>query len=290
MGGGNARSRNSVAALASQLNLDVSMFGAPPSLRRSKSPDPHAGEPEMATKEPSTDADGTECTICRESRPAHKFLPRSCAGYPVCEACTHVCAYCCAGYVRVQLERPFIDAIACMYSDIECNGFHLPQISAIRAHTSDHPDGLSDDHYSTYCRLIRIAKYLQNPNFRWCATPDCGDALIHDGGSDFRMKCTTCANFMCFNHERDHPGRTCAEVDVEEEAAAEAARVTTANGLLEGATRIHTKDCPKCSVSIEKTGGCRHMTCTACKHEFFWCCLRGYRDPAGAKLHRQECP
>lgn len=35
-----------------------------------------------------------------------------------------------------------------------------------------------------------------------------------------------------------------------------------------------TKPCPNCNVPIEKNTGCLHMTCTRCRHEFYWCCLR----------------
>merc|ERR1711879_481242 len=37
------------------------------------------------------------------------------------------------------------------------------------------------------------------------------------------------------------------------------------------------KRCPKCRVAIEKNGGCNHMTCKSCKHEFFWDTLAPYR-------------
>jgi hypothetical protein len=36
------------------------------------------------------------------------------------------------------------------------------------------------------------------------------------------------------------------------------------------------KRCPKCSYCIEKSGGCDHMTCSRCCHEFHWCCLQSY--------------
>jgi len=37
-----------------------------------------------------------------------------------------------------------------------------------------------------------------------------------------------------------------------------------------------TKKCPKCSISIEKNGGCLHMVCNACKHQFCWECMGDY--------------
>ena len=37
------------------------------------------------------------------------------------------------------------------------------------------------------------------------------------------------------------------------------------------------KRCPNCGTGIEKTGGCTHMTCRTCKHEFCWLCLGPWR-------------
>ena len=35
----------------------------------------------------------------------------------------------------------------------------------------------------------------------------------------------------------------------------------------------NTKECPTCQSTIEKNGGCNHMTCRKCKHEFCWMCM-----------------
>ena len=36
------------------------------------------------------------------------------------------------------------------------------------------------------------------------------------------------------------------------------------------------KQCPACFKFIEKFGGCLHMKCTECNHEFCWNCLEVY--------------
>ncbi|KAJ7233990.1 hypothetical protein C8J57DRAFT_1356553 [Mycena rebaudengoi] len=37
--------------------------------------------------------------------------------------------------------------------------------------------------------------------------------------------------------------------------------------------KSNTKECSKCMSTIEKNGGCNHMTCKKCKHEFCWVCM-----------------
>ncbi|KAF8629287.1 hypothetical protein AX15_003534 [Amanita polypyramis BW_CC] len=37
--------------------------------------------------------------------------------------------------------------------------------------------------------------------------------------------------------------------------------------------KSNTKECSHCHSTIEKNGGCNHMTCKKCKHEFCWVCM-----------------
>jgi hypothetical protein len=38
-----------------------------------------------------------------------------------------------------------------------------------------------------------------------------------------------------------------------------------------------TKPCPSCSEPFEKLGGCPHITCSACRWEWCWTCLKPWR-------------
>lgn len=46
----------------------------------------------------------------------------------------------------------------------------------------------------------------------------------------------------------------------------------------------NTKECPKCHSTIEKNGGCNHMACNSCKHDFCWVCL-GAWEPHGSSWY-----
>ena len=51
-----------------------------------------------------------------------------------------------------------------------------------------------------------------------------------------------------------------------------AASLSDAAALARWSAAVDTRRCPGCSALIEKNGGCNHMTCRSCKHQFNWCC------------------
>jgi hypothetical protein len=66
-------------------------------------------------------------------------------------------------------------------------------------------------------------------------------------------------------------------VEQRAEESAEFWRDWVAGGNVKALLKSTTKPCVKCNVPIEKNGGCLHMTCTQCRHEWWWCCGADYR-------------
>ncbi|CAF0946239.1 unnamed protein product [Adineta ricciae] len=52
----------------------------------------------------------------------------------------------------------------------------------------------------------------------------------------------------------------------------------------------NTKECPKCHSSIEKNGGCNHMTCRkpGCGHEFCWICFDNWNGHQQCNVYKQQ--
>ncbi|QRW08394.1 RING finger protein [Ceratobasidium sp. AG-Ba] len=46
--------------------------------------------------------------------------------------------------------------------------------------------------------------------------------------------------------------------------------------------KSNTKECTKCQSTIEKNGGCNHMTCKKCKMEFCWVCMGPWSEHGNA--------
>lgn len=54
--------------------------------------------------------------------------------------------------------------------------------------------------------------------------------------------------------------------------------------------KVNYKQCPNCSVIIEKNEGCNQMKCTNCNYDFCWLCLDEYSSEYYALYNFQGCP
>ena len=104
--------------------------------------------------------------------------------------------------------------------------------------------------------------------YHHCSTPDC-DMVYLITTSGERFVCSQCGAHICTRcHENWHEGYdTCSEYEN---------RNRPDDGILfwlrESKDR---KECPKCSVPIEKAGGCLHVHCK-CNAHICWTCLNYY--------------
>ncbi|WVF73066.1 hypothetical protein IAT40_007885 [Kwoniella sp. CBS 6097] len=130
------------------------------------------------------------------------------------------------------------------------------------------------DVFKKYHNLLNAAFVADSPNLRWCPHPDC-QYIIECHQAPTRMldqlvptvECK-CGNELCFGcgHPASHRPVLCKVVKMWEKKCADDSE--TANWL-----QANTKECGKCNSTIEKNGGCNHMTCKKCKWEFCWVCM-----------------
>ncbi len=131
---------------------------------------------------------------------------------------------------------------------------------------------LSKAQFERYDRLILESGLQQDPDVRWCPKNGCGMAMIGSKDEHPRLECPKCKFKFCFNcgTEEWHVGATCLEF--QQWKKDNNAGATT----FEKWRKKNTKKCPKCHCDIQKNGGCDHMTCARCRHQFWWKDLTKY--------------
>jgi ariadne-1 len=123
-----------------------------------------------------------------------------------------------------------------------------------------------------YHQLLHRTYVEDKDIFKWCPAPDCPNAIecwVKKAELDKivpTVECT-CGNRFCFGcPNSDHQPAPCELVKRWLKKCADDSE--TANWI-----SANTKECPKCQSTIEKNGGCNHMTCRKCKYEFCWMCM-----------------
>lgn len=115
--------------------------------------------------------------------------------------------------------------------------------------------------------------YVEDKEYlKWCPAPDCENAIEcgikkKDLDKVVPTVACDCKHRFCFGCIlADHQPAPCDLVKKWLKKCADDSE--TANWIA-----ANTKECPKCNSTIEKNGGCNHMTCRKCKHEFCWMCM-----------------
>lgn len=193
-----------------------------------------------------------ECPICCEKMNATYQLPKLIE----CSDRHDICSPCFIRYLQQAMENAQ-DDIPCPYKVTEqCTNGHLTDIE-IQAFVS----------HESYVRYKTFREMRADLTLRDC--PKCR-AICQGTPEVPEMKCGSCCAEFCYFHMDSHPSGkgNCANY-VKQQNNKE-------NYLSESFIKKISKPCPFCKASIEKNGGCPHMTCTACKREWCWICSQSY--------------
>jgi ariadne-1 len=131
---------------------------------------------------------------------------------------------------------------------------------------------LTHDLVDRYHELLNRTYVEDKDVLKWCPAPDCQNAVEcgvkkKDLEKVVPTVVCSCGHRFCFGcANADHQPAPCELVKRWLKKCADDSE--TANWI-----SANTKECPKCNSTIEKNGGCNHMTCRKCKYEFCWMCM-----------------
>jgi len=127
--------------------------------------------------------------------------------------------------------------------------------------------------YNRYDTMLRDRAIESMSDVVWCPTAGCGNALVKNSVSPL-LVCYTCQHTWCSSCKIPwHFDATCEQY---KEWKDKKNKKNDGQKQFEEWVKAHTKECPACKVIIEKNRGCNHMTCTKCRYEFCWLCLKKY--------------
>ncbi|KAI4761771.1 hypothetical protein E4T52_05990 [Aureobasidium sp. EXF-3400] len=131
---------------------------------------------------------------------------------------------------------------------------------------------VTEDLKDRYNELLTRTYVDDKDNLRWCPAPNCVYAVDCPVKQKELNKIVPtvncdCGHSFCFGCQlNDHQPTPCVLVKLWMKKCEDDSE--TANWI-----SANTKECPKCNSTIEKNGGCNHMTCRKCKYEFCWMCM-----------------
>ncbi|WFD30423.1 RBR-type E3 ubiquitin transferase [Malassezia sp. CBS 17886] len=143
---------------------------------------------------------------------------------------------------------------------------------------------LPPDTLNRYRVLLDRAYVDDNQSVRWCPAPDCELAVeCHVTPKQLKsvipsVRCG-CGHWFCFGCGlAAHQPVICAIVKLWLKKCEDDSE--TVNWI-----SANTKACPKCDSTIEKNGGCNHMNCRKCRHEFCWMCSGPWSEHGNSWYH-----
>lgn len=196
------------------------------------------------------------CQTCLQSLRPSEFRSLDC-GHQFCTDCW-------ATYLEVQIGQGRSTDIACMGQGCD---ILVAQAFVLQLISSQKDDALRT-RYLQFCLNDWIRSH---PHLRFCPGKNCQAVVRAEKVQAKRVKCTYCGTQFCWLCGYDyHAPADCDTIKKWITKCVDDSE--TANYI-----SANTKDCPKCHVCIEKNGGCNHMQCYGCRHEFCWMCLGDWK-------------
>ena len=211
-------------------------------------------------------AETRECRSCLEALPVTEF------GAPPHDAeCNHgetsFCTNCFEQHIIASIETSPLDRIPCPELDCPATlGYEQMRLFApLRI-------------FYRYNAYINEAALARMHGYMECSDVNCENAVILEASDLPYMRCHACGQRTCttcrtpwhdgFSHQENMDN-----LQREEELRA----ATRTNQEIESLQIVQrtSKACPNqdCGARIRRAGGCNHMTCPICRHQFCWDCL-----------------
>ena len=159
------------------------------------------------------------------------------------------CSSCWFDSLSVKIKENKLPSIKCL--DYNCQE-KLPDKFILNILKSD------INLINRYKRYKLELEIINDPNKKLCTYPNCDSFLEL---IDIRNKDVTCKNnhTFCFECLKKPHGKLPCNENIDK-------------NFNEYAKNNFVKKCPKCSIIIEKNGGCNHITCTKCGYQWCWLC------------------
>jgi len=209
---------------------------------------------ESLASPPSPPLETRTCQVCVSDLPASQFTALKDCGHSFCVQCW--------GYhCETQINTGVSTSLSCMQPGCD----DLVDEDLVLAHVT------SPAVRERYIHLSFIDYVRCHPNLRFCPGPNCDIVVKAEDSVAKEVICISCKSKFCFKCANPYHAPTDCET-IRRWLTKCADDSETANYI-----SAHTKDCPKCNICIEKNGGCNHMQCFNCKHDFCWMCLGNWR-------------
>lgn len=200
-----------------------------------------------------TSARAHMCPVCFITQDIDRFTNLSC-GHAFCRECWAI-------HFEIQISQGISTAIGCMAQNCDVR---VPEDLVLNL--------LNRPILREKYQQFAFRDYVKShPELRFCPGPNCQMIIRSSDLRPKRVACLGCKCQFCFVCGSDYHAPTdCHTIQRWLTKCADDSE--TANYI-----SAHTKDCPKCHICIEKNGGCNHMQCISCKHDFCWMCLGDWK-------------